>query len=364
MPFLSHGGNSLRYERAGTGLPMLFIHGLMANHTFWDRQADLRKHFQVLRMDLRGHGDSSKPRGSYAMATLATDVEHLVGALGLQRCVLVGWSMGGMVALESVRLLGDKVAGLVLVGTTPCPAAADGKPAGFTPAEQQEHLTSVDSDYKTFARDLAGRLFHTEQTGLVQWATQQLLRTPPYVAKAALEGQFAADRRDMLGALAMPTLICHGRHDTVFPFATAEYVHRAIRGSELVAFDDSGHAPPIEETARFNEALVAFADRVLGKAPAARPAASTAAAEPAAGGGRTRQAETQAPAPAQARAETPASRRPEPKGSRTGSAPKDSGTSKATAGATRANPSPRPSAKSPTKSPAKGPRTSRSPKKP
>jgi pimeloyl-ACP methyl ester carboxylesterase len=342
MPFLSHGGNSLRYERAGAGLPMLFLHGLMGNHTFWDRQLDLRKHVQVLRMDLRGHGDSSKPRGSYALATLATDVEHLVGALGLQRCVLVGWSMGGLVALESVRLLGDKVAGLVLVGTTPCPAAADGKPPGFTTAEQREHLTAVDADYKTFARDLAGRLFHTEQTGLAQWVTQQLLRTPSYVAKAALEDLFTADCRDTLGSLAIPTLVCHGRHDSIFPFAAAEYAHRAIRGSELVAFDDSGHAPMIEETRRFNEALVSFADRVLGKAPAAKPAAVRSAAA----------ADTGAATRSSADDRAQASTRSEPTASRATptparSAPKRPAASKASAAA----------AKSP-------PRPSRSPKKP
>jgi pimeloyl-ACP methyl ester carboxylesterase len=346
MPFLSHGGNSLRYERAGAGLPMLFLHGLMGNHTFWDRQLDLRKYVQVLRMDLRGHGDSSKPRGSYAIATLATDVEHLVGALGLQRCVLVGWSMGGLVALESVRLLGDKVAGLVLVGTTPCPVAADGKPPGFTAAEQQEHLTAVDADYKTFARDLAGRLFHTEQTGLAQWVTQQLLRTPSYVAKAALEDLFTADCRDMLGSLAIPTLVCHGRHDGIFPFSAAEYAHGAIRGSELLAFDNSGHAPMIEETPRFNEALVSFADRVLGKAPAARPAAPTSAAAAATARADDRAQTSTGPAP-KARRATPTPAR---------SAPKAAAFSKGSAGAKRAKP--------PAKSVAKSPPTSRSPKKP
>ena len=52
MPFLSHGGISLRYERAGTGPSLVFIHGLMGNHTFWDRQLALRQQFQVVRLDL------------------------------------------------------------------------------------------------------------------------------------------------------------------------------------------------------------------------------------------------------------------------------------------------------------------------
>lgn len=356
MPFLSHGGNSLRYERAGAGLPMLFIHGLMGNHTFWDRQLDLRKQLQVLRMDLRGHGDSSKPRGSYAMATLATDVQHLVGALGLQRCVVVGWSMGGVVALETVRLLGDKIAGLVLVGTTPCPAAGDGRPSGFTPKQQQEFLTDANSDYKAFTRDLAGRLFHTEQTGLLQWAAQQLLRTPSYVAQATLEGFFAADHRDVLGSLAVPTLICHGRHDAIFPFSIAEYVHRAIRGSELVAFDDSGNAPMIEETARFNEVLTSFADRVLGKTPQPAAAATTSAPNARSGAAAS---SSQSEGEGQVQVEAGASAAPVPP--RSGRpASKPPAALKEAAQPKRTMQPPR----TPSKSPAKNARTSRTPKKP
>jgi predicted alpha/beta hydrolase family esterase len=293
------------------------------------------------------------------MATFATDVEHLVGALGLQRCVLVGWSMGGLVALETLRLLGDKVAGLVLVGSTPCPAATDGEPAGLTPAEQQEHLRAVDADFKTFARDLAARLFHTEQTGLLQWVTQQLLRTPSYVAKAALEGLFATDRRDMLGSLAIPTLVCHGRHDSIFPFSVAEFVHRTVRGSELVAFESSGHAPPIEETARFNEALTSFADRVLGRVPAVSHATTSSGVVPDAGGGaRPSQAEAQAPAQARVEDRTPAATRPEPAAARATPAPAHAAStarSTPSGDAKRAKPRPHP----PDKAPAKKPRTSR-----
>jgi pimeloyl-ACP methyl ester carboxylesterase len=271
MPFLSHAGHSLRYERVGSGLPLLFIHGLLANHTFWERQLSLRKDFQLLRMDLRGHGDSSKPRGAYGMATLATDVEHLVSGLGLQRCVLVGWSMGGAVAVEASRVLGERLAGLVLVGTTPCASAAPGYPHGFSAEERQQHLAAVDADYRSFARDLAGRTFHHKEqaAALLPWATQQFLRTPPYVAKAALEGLLAADERTALAAVTVPTLICHGRHDTIFPFAGAEHMRKILPGSELLAFEESGHAPMIEETERFNDALRAFADRLLGRAPAA-----------------------------------------------------------------------------------------------
>lgn len=264
MPFLSHGGISLRYERVGAGLPLVFIHGLMGNHTFWDRQSALRERFQVVRLDLRGHGDSSKPKGSYAMATLAEDVRHLVVSLGLQRTVLVGSSMSGVVALQTLRMLGERVVGLVLVGTTARAAAADGYEHGVKPDEQKTFVTTAQNDYKSFVRDLASRLFREGHDQLLQWATQQLTKTPPYVAAAALQGIFAADERETLKSIGVPTLICHGRHDAIFPFATAEHLHEHINGSRILAFEESGHLPMIEEHERFNAELGAFTGELAG----------------------------------------------------------------------------------------------------
>lgn len=311
MPFLSHGGISLRYERAGGGLPLVLIHGLMANHTFWDRQLPLRRQFQVIRMDLRGHGDSSKPRGAYGMTTFATDVQHLVSALGLQRCVLVGWSMGGVVAQEALHLLGAKVVGLVLVNTTPCAAAANGFPHGMTPDEQQKHLTLAETDYKGFARDLGARCFRQESTALVQWATQQMLRTPPYVTMTALQALFATDERQALASITVPTLICHGDHDTVFPPEAGQYLHEHIRGSRLVTFANSAHAVMIEETEAFNAELGAFLE-ALGDptpattaAPEAQPAAASSAATPTPKGAAPTTRPTQKVAP-RSRTATPA----------------------------------------------------------
>jgi non-heme chloroperoxidase len=264
MPFLSHGGISQRYERAGTGLPLLFVHGLMCNHTFWDRQVPLRRGFQVIRLDLRGHGDSSKPRGNYSMQIFADDLRHLVTALRLERFVLVGWSMGGIISQQAVSLLGDRIAGLVLVGTTASGSAVKGYPHAFKPEEQQIALKSIDDNYKGFARDLAPRLFKPGREELLQWTTQQLTKTPPYAARQSLEALFAADHRKTLASIAVPTLVCHGKHDSIFPFGAGEFLRKGIKGAKLVAFDDSGHSPMLEEADRFNSELTAFAERCGG----------------------------------------------------------------------------------------------------
>jgi pimeloyl-[acyl-carrier protein] methyl ester esterase len=311
MPFLSHGGVSLRYERAGAGLPAVFIHGLMCNHTFWDRQAPLRRDLQMVRLDLRGHGDSSKPRGAYGMASLATEVERLAAALQLPRCVLVGWSMGGLVALEAARLLGDRLAGLVLVATTASPAARADHPHGMSREEAEQQLALAESDYKGFARTLAGRLFRASPEGLVQWATQQLLRTPPYVGLAALHGLLAADGRALLPSIRVPTLVLHGQHDTIFPLPAAEHLATHVRGARLVVFGDSAHAPMIEETERFNAELGAFAASVAGAGAA--PTSADAPEPPAPGRRRSPTGNRgTAAAPSRARPRGAASRRTKP----------------------------------------------------
>lgn len=84
MPFLSHAGVSLRYDRIGAGPAALLIHGWTCNRSFWERQvAALRAHHTVITVDLRGHGESTPPRSGYSLGALAGDLEHLVRALAL-----------------------------------------------------------------------------------------------------------------------------------------------------------------------------------------------------------------------------------------------------------------------------------------
>src|SRR4029077_17592396 len=109
----------------------------------------------VVTVDLRGHGESSRPRTGYGAGSLAADLEHLVRALGVPHIALVGWSLGGMVTLELARRLGERGSALALVCTTPG-ALTDEKNPNAIPTERIDTMRAeMQDDSRAFIRRFA-----------------------------------------------------------------------------------------------------------------------------------------------------------------------------------------------------------------
>jgi len=257
MPFLTHAGVSLRYDRAGSGPAVLFIHGWTFNRTVWERQVvALRDGHTAITVDLRGHGESSHPRTGYTIAGMAGDLEHLVRALNVPRLAIVGWSMGGMVAMELAHRLGERVSALGLVCTTAGGLADAKNPLAEPPDQVTSIRKAIDADFRGFVREFAPRLFKAKgDSPLLAWAVAQMQKTPAHVAEACFEALFAADLRPMLKKITARTAVLHGRHDDITPFAGGEEIKKGIKGAQLVVFEESGHAPFLEEPEAFNAAL-------------------------------------------------------------------------------------------------------------
>ena len=90
---------------------------------------------------------------------------------------------------------------------------------------------------------------------LFAWFVSQLQKTPPHVASAYLDMIGAADLRAKQKKLKVPTAVLHGKHDALFALDDAKTMAKQIAGAELVVFDESGHAPHLEEPDAFNAAL-------------------------------------------------------------------------------------------------------------
>jgi len=139
-------GSPIVYGTRGQGEPVIvFIHCWTCNHTFWDAQIDyFSKQYQVVWLDLAGHGESGSRRQRYTMQAFGQDVAAAVNQVGAHKVILVGHSMGGPVAVEAAKQLGDRAIGIVGVDTF------------YTPFEYPTSQEAIAAFVKPFETDFHG----------------------------------------------------------------------------------------------------------------------------------------------------------------------------------------------------------------
>lgn len=254
MPYATRDGVRLFYTDQGAGDPaLLFVHGWCCDSTNWGAQvrAFRRKH-RVVTIDLRGHGRSSKPEQSYTMDGFCEDLEWLIGELDLREPVLVGHSMGGLIALILARRQKRVFRGLVMVDATlhvaMSRAEIDGLLQGVAgPAYRQVAQQLIDT---RFFRPTSPEPMRAE-------LTERLLRTPQHVLAPALHS-VAAEMRPSPVALDMPSLFI----DAGRTLDELKLVEQAIPGVEIARTNGAGHFNMIEAPEQVNAMLQTFLDQL------------------------------------------------------------------------------------------------------
>jgi pimeloyl-[acyl-carrier protein] methyl ester esterase len=241
-------GRSVSYRVGGDGPVLVLLHGWgMSSLVFAPLMQRLSRCRRIIAPDLRGHGHSHGGPG-YALGDFAADIEQCLNLAGVEEIALLGWSLGGMVALEMVERLGERLKKLILISTTPCFVQRDGWPHG-QPASRVNALS------RRFRRDPAAALEgfflqqfdgETKQGSLVQTCKHELFDLAPLpLASAGLGGLSTlcdADLRE-LSPRCLPTLIMHGRCDAIIPPAAGEYLARRLPEAQWKLLDGVGHAP-------------------------------------------------------------------------------------------------------------------------
>jgi pimeloyl-ACP methyl ester carboxylesterase len=255
MPFVrtAHGARlhyAERGERAGpkgrdeSAPPVLLIHGAGASSAIWMMaMARIARLARVVAIDLPGHGPSPLPEGGAAAASISAYRDAsgaLAGALGLGPSVLVGHSMGALVAIEAALAWPDKVRGLVLCAAAPRLPVSDELLALLRdePARAPEWIA---------AHGLSPRARPAVRRGFVAAG----LVTPPEVTLADFEAVRAADLTDRVRSLTCPTLWLDGADDAI-----VGPVQPDARPGEAHRLDGVGHLVPIEAPAAVAEAVI------------------------------------------------------------------------------------------------------------
>jgi len=193
-------GVAIRYDVAGQGdTALVFVHCWTCNRRSWDESfAHFARDYRVVRLDLAGHGESGKGRPRYTMGAFGGDVAAVADALGLQRIVLVGHSMGGPVSLEAEKRLGARVIGVVGVDTFQIDF-----PMPKNDKEVDAFVKPFEADFKGHGRKFMQSMFTPQSDPAVIRRVEAMVSgVDPAMATNALRNIFAWYRADSAAAFA------------------------------------------------------------------------------------------------------------------------------------------------------------------
>lgn len=244
LRYADNNGVKLAFEVLGGTGPYFIATGLSncpairprnwALATRWDQIA----HFcRVILYDRRGVGFSAAPESGYELATCVEDLGSVLDAAGAARAIVWGATDGGPLALAFAALHPERVAGLILAGTTPKLWSTDDFQYGINPAVFSSFARSTDSDPGSAVSELAQSRSGSENTEAI---AELMGRIPPHAWTEILGAIGSADALHLLEQVQVPTLIIHDPNNDYIPVEAAYYLHEHIPGSKLEITEDYG----------------------------------------------------------------------------------------------------------------------------
>jgi pimeloyl-ACP methyl ester carboxylesterase len=254
----------VRGENHGADRPTLvFVHGWCCNRTFWALQtARFADEYQVVAIDLAGHGQSDAGRENWTIEAFGRDVAAVVNTLGAERVILVGHSMGGPVILEAVAILGEKVVALFPVDALTDPNET------YTREQMDGFRKTFEAD---FPKAVKGALYHEHQffsdattDALKERITAAMTSAAPDMGVAVFQAMldFANDRqRPLMTQVKVPFVCINSKRDQTKVDDGKQHAPQF----EVVTLPNSGHFLMMEHPDEFNDLLGKLIRENVGK---------------------------------------------------------------------------------------------------
>jgi pimeloyl-ACP methyl ester carboxylesterase len=265
-------GRRVIYRVAGSGPPVVLIHGMLNSSSHWQSVAsNLAGEYTVIAPDLIGHGDSAAPRGDYSLGAHAASIRDLLAAVGVDRATLVGHSLGGGVAMQFFYQFPQRVERLVLIssgglGHEVSPllrtAALPGMSALLSATIHPRALEALREAGRRLRERGAGGGVYLQAIARAlaplenRDARAAFLHTLRAVIDVHGQRVSATDRLYLLEAI--PTLIVWGERDNTIPLEHGRSAQRAIPNSSFRTLPGAAHFPHLEDPDGLSELLRAF----------------------------------------------------------------------------------------------------------
>jgi len=248
MPTLDRHGVKIHYEVHGDGPPLILTHGYSSTSAMWREQiAPLSKHHRLILWDMRGHGQSDYPDdpNAYSEALTVMDIAALLDALGADRAIVGGLSLGGYMSLAFYRAHPERVRGLLIIDTGPGFKKDEAREAWNKRAfDTAERLEREGLDVLKSASRERSMVQHRDARGLALAARGMLTQRDARVIES-------------LPTIKVPSLIVVGADDTPF-LAASDYMAAKIPGARKVVIPNAGHAVNIDQPKAFIDAVEPF----------------------------------------------------------------------------------------------------------
>jgi len=274
MPFVEIEDGRLFYDVSGQGRPLVLIHGAWATHEWWRWQVpDLSRHYQVYTLDVRGHGQSTPLETIYSVEGFSRDLGTFLQRLGLEQFALVGWSMGGIIAMQYCLNRPSQAQALILIA-----ARGHRNPsfkrrilfhyfqarlsllADFTAPRKYDRVTERFPSQSAvwLRREVEKMLSPSTPREVLAWVMADLANNPRLnyfeVAKSIWDWEAGEELRKIKA----PTLIMVGDKDSLTPPRFSRLLHAEIPNSKLVIVENGSHYAALERPEMVNREIIRF----------------------------------------------------------------------------------------------------------
>ena len=249
---ISNDSERIAYNVYGTGkTSLIFIHGWSCDSRYWKNQASVfSKDYQVITIDLAGHGNSSSNRNDYTMLSFAKDIKAVIDREKISRAILIGHSMGGAVIAETSQLMPKQIISIIGIDT-------------FQNVDEKLPQKALDEMIEPFENNFVNAMqsfilsMFPEETDkeLINWIKEDMSSAPKNIALSAFRnytGQYVNHKAgQVFESITIPVVSINAR---LWP-TNPEDNRKHIKNYKLFYIEETGHFPMMEKPEKFNKLL-------------------------------------------------------------------------------------------------------------